>query len=236
MSVGHAMEHAEHISHSGHGGHGGHGDERLGTYVGVTMAILGVLLALCSALVGAERTLLVEKLVEQQHAHAKYQAQDVKHRAAVLALQQVHATAFAGATPTARKDDVLRIIGSVERYLSESVAAKEWTESYDRLIAAHIEAQEEYEHGLLAAEIGIVIASIALLMRRRLAWYAAVVLGLVCIVLLVRTALHTSHAVKESKATIQAAKARYEGARKGNKSTDDEKELVKSMLDWAKAN
>jgi hypothetical protein len=49
------LEHAEHISHAGHGGHGEHGgghggqghDEhgKLGTYIGITMAVLGVVLA-----------------------------------------------------------------------------------------------------------------------------------------------------------------------------------------------
>lgn len=46
-----------HSAHGGHGGPGNHGkSEKLGTFIGVTMAILGVLLAVCSALVGSERT------------------------------------------------------------------------------------------------------------------------------------------------------------------------------------
>src|SRR5690349_13942696 len=88
------LEHAEHISHAGHGhgdGHDAHAAEKLGTYIGITMAILGVLLAFCAAKVGAERTELIEVLVEQQHAHAKYQAQDIKHRLAVNNLRQLHA-------------------------------------------------------------------------------------------------------------------------------------------------
>ena len=237
MSIAHALEHAEHISHSSHGGHGAAGDhakaDRLGTYIGVTMAILGVLLAVCSALVGSERTVLVQKLVEQQNAHAKYQAQDVKHRMSFLALSQVHALAFATAQPTAKKEDVLSMVRSVERYLGESVAAKEWTTSYDTVIKVHMEAQEEFEHGLLLAEIGIVIASIALLMKRRSVWLFAVVLGGVCIFILVRTLLHVGHEVKESERAIAETKTKYEQMRSGNKSTEEENKMVRSMLDWA---
>ncbi len=63
-----AREHSEHIAHAGHGDHGT--DSKLSTHVGITMAILGVVLALCAAKVGAERTELVHSLVEQQNAHA----------------------------------------------------------------------------------------------------------------------------------------------------------------------
>jgi hypothetical protein len=110
--MGNPLEHAEHISHAGHGGHGEHGgghggqghDEqgKLGTYIGITMAVLGVVLAFCAARVGAERTDLIKALVEQQHAHAKYQAQDVKHRMAILNLRQTQ-----GAIPSAENTKVL---------------------------------------------------------------------------------------------------------------------------------
>jgi hypothetical protein len=77
MGAHETLEHAEPIAHGGHGEHGDHdhgGDQSLGMKVGVTMAILGVLLAFCAARVGAERTELVEALVDQQDAHAKSQA------------------------------------------------------------------------------------------------------------------------------------------------------------------
>ena len=43
----------EHIEHAAHGGHGGSGPAR---YIGITMALLGVMVAFCSAMVGAQRT------------------------------------------------------------------------------------------------------------------------------------------------------------------------------------
>ncbi|MEQ1515593.1 MAG: DUF4337 family protein [Usitatibacteraceae bacterium] len=175
----------------------------------------------------------MQKLVEQQNAHAKYQAQDVKHRMSFLALSQVHAISFATSIPTAKKEDVLAMARSVERYLTESVAAKEWTNSYDPVIKVHMEAQEEFEHGLLLAEIGIVIASIALLMKRREVWFISLILSVGCIFILSKTLLHVSHAVKESEQSISSTKAKYEGLRNSNKATEEEGKMVRSMLDWA---
>ena len=226
MSAAHALEHSEHIAHAGHA-------DRLGTYIGVTMAILGVVLAFCSAMVGSERTLLVQKLVEQQNAHAKYQAQDVKHRMSFLALTQVQATTFGSNNNSVSKDSVLSLARTVERYLAESVLAKEWTVSYDGVIKAHMEAQEEYEHALLAAEIGIVIASVALMIKRREAWFIAVALGLGAIVIAGQTMIHVKHEVKEAEQMIAAAGNKYETARKANKTTRIEDEFLGAVFTWA---
>ena len=73
--MSHAAESLERAEHTGHAGHGGHDGSPLPMRVGITMAILGVLLAFAAARVGYERAELVQYLVEQQHAHAKYQAQ-----------------------------------------------------------------------------------------------------------------------------------------------------------------
>src|SRR5258708_35121433 len=112
MELKDTLEHTEHITHAAHGHDDGHGSDpkqRLGTYIGITMAVLGVLLAFCAAKVGGERTELVQALVQQSNAHAQYHAQDVKHRVAVIGLQQVHATAFRSGAGTLNKSDVLGI-------------------------------------------------------------------------------------------------------------------------------
>ncbi|MGH7328856.1 MAG: hypothetical protein ACREJX_10960, partial [Polyangiaceae bacterium] len=57
-----AHEIAEHIEHAAHGGHG---DKGVGRMAGITMAILGVMLALCSAMVGGQRTDVIATMVEQ---------------------------------------------------------------------------------------------------------------------------------------------------------------------------
>src|SRR5436853_5489665 len=91
------LEHMQHVAHAGEHGHsdGEHRNpahSRLSTYAGITMAMLGVILAFASAKVGGERALLVKTMVEQQDAHMRYVAQDLKHRFAVLDLRQLRAT------------------------------------------------------------------------------------------------------------------------------------------------
>ena len=60
--VSEMLEHAEHAAHGGHGGHGGHDDHqgaKTGRMIGLTMAILGVMLAFCAAEVGSARSELI---------------------------------------------------------------------------------------------------------------------------------------------------------------------------------
>jgi hypothetical protein len=88
--VGHQAH--EHIEHAGHeGGHdSGHGG-RLARWIGLTIAILGVLLALCSAQLGAARTELVATMVEENSAKSEYTAVANKYRMLQAQLQQLHA-------------------------------------------------------------------------------------------------------------------------------------------------
>jgi len=227
--MSHAAESLERAEHTGHAGHGGHDGSPLPMRVGITMAILGVLLAFAAARVGYERAELVQYLVEQQHAHAKYQAQDIKHRSAILSLQQLHATAAVeGAKVNAA--DMVTIASSANRYFAESQAAKEWVDAYDPIIAAHSVAQEEYEHAQLAAELGIVLASIALLLRKRAPWLAGVLLGVGSIVLLAMTYLHASHDLKGTEAKLEETETHYRTLREAGKTTDTDQALVDQVL------
>jgi hypothetical protein len=226
--MSHAAESLERAEHTGHAGHGGHDGNPLPMRVGITMAILGVLLAFAAARVGYERAELVQYLVEQQHAHAKYQAQDIKHRAAILSLEQLHATAVEGSKVNAA--DMVMIANSANRYFAESQAAKEWVDAYDPIIAAHSVAQEEYEHAQLAAELGIVLASIALLLKRRAPWLAGVFLGVCAVVLLAMTYLHASHDLKGTEAKLEETETHYRTLREAGKTTDADQALVDQVL------
>lgn len=280
------LEHAEHIAHAGHGhgdGHEPQGGNMLGTYIGITMAVLGVLLAFCAAKVGAERTELIQALVEQQHAHAKYQAQDIKHRVAVNNLRQIHsqipaaeigerldqdlkkvddeAAAQAASAPkgaegaaapagaitkaaravgrsvtagqTPNREDAALLADTVDRYYHEAQAASAWVESFNPAIHAHVEAQERYELAQLLAEIGIVIASVALLVKRRIAWFAALGLGIASISYIGTTYAHTGHAVHAAEAKIEETGKEYRELRNHGKTTDSDQALVEEVRKWA---
>ena len=234
MGAHEILEHSEHISHAEHGhGHEAGGGNRLGMYVGITMAVLGVLLAFCAAKVGGERTELVQSLVEQQNAHAKYQSQNIKHRVAFLDLQAVHALAAGGAAVD--KDDLLMMASTVERYFHEAEVAKEWLEAYDPVIEAHVEAQESYERAQLFAEIGIVIASVALLLKKRLAWFAALALGVLSVGTVAVTYRHTSSVVTTAEHAIEEKGKGYADARKADKTTEQEDRLIEDVRRWAGA-
>src|SRR5690348_12401874 len=73
------LEHMEHVGHSG-GGHGHDNKGGPGKLIGVTMAVLGVLLALCAAMVGSERTELIRTMVEQSTKWGIYQSETTKFR------------------------------------------------------------------------------------------------------------------------------------------------------------
>jgi hypothetical protein len=87
-------EHMEHAAHSGHGHGDGHKDDgsaKVSKRIGITMAMLGVLLALCSAMLGGARSAMISTMVEQATVAGKAQAVSTKHRTLMAQLQQLHA-------------------------------------------------------------------------------------------------------------------------------------------------
>jgi hypothetical protein len=266
-----ALEHSEHISHaSADHGHGG----GLSTRIGITIAVLGVFLAVAGAKVGGERTELVGTMVEQEHAHAEFQMQNIKHRMTVLVLRQVHAamqtgvsvkdfdadlqkietealkrpdtastiplivqtvrslghTAMQRAIPS--KADALMLARLVDRYYEEQESAKKWVDEFDPAVKAHADAQEQYEWGQLAAEFGVVICSLALLFRSRMAWIVSLGLGLVSMGIVVATFIHTSHVVHQANANIEEARKVYEEKHLAGKTRPLDKAMVEDVLEF----
>ncbi|HEY2404590.1 MAG TPA: DUF4337 family protein [Polyangiaceae bacterium] len=257
MSMHEVVEHIEHAAHEGHGG--GHGN--VTKYIGLTMALLGVMVAFCSALVGAQRTDLIQSLVEQSTRVGLYQTESMKFRAMeanselLKALspepdeeKKIAETLRSKRGASGRKDDEdtaeLKdlIASSVEdladlltpdhhvltdfnniahRYERDMKEAKEDADSYDKMIEAHQEAAEGYEYGLLFAEIGIVVASVALLLSNRIVWTVSVVLGLSCIGVTSMTYVHTRHTVEEAALKIKQAADNVVQLEKDDDTPDD---------------
>ncbi len=211
------LERAEHVGHAGHdGGHGpqGKGPTRA---IGVTMAALGVTLALCAALVGMQRTELIRTMVEQSNKVGLFHTEVVKFRVAEAdyeilksitpkkeEIAKMEKTLREKRVASGREDDedtaelkdliasstediadlvtpdpeeVTRLRGLAKRYERDMKEAREDAEAYDLKVEAHREAAEGYEHAQLAAEIGIVVASVALLLGSRMAWLMALLIG-----------------------------------------------------------
>jgi hypothetical protein len=248
--MGGAHEIAEKIEeaahHDGGGAHGGHGGG-IGKFVGLTMAVIGVLLAICSAYVGSERTELVKTMVEQSNTYSEFQASSTKYRAMMAQIQQTYAitpsrklatealerldqiqvpkesqelATLEKATlkeltvlMTPRKSEIESFLGTIARYDEERKAARDWAESYEDEVHAHFEGSEDFEKAQLLAEIGIVIASIALLRSSKPFWYVSIVAAVVCAIVVGKTWTSLRREVHEAEEKQVHAKEHYEELR-----------------------
>ena len=226
---------------------GGHGADNTGKYIGLTMAILGVLLAFSSAMVGSERTELTKTMVEQTNAFNEYQAASTKYRVLLGAMQQLyaqtpmrtHATdalehldriavapeqqAMANLQKAAMKESMTMLqprrsevegyLDNVARYSAERDAAKAWAESFDEEVHTHFEGSERFEKGQLLAEIGIVIASIALLLHNRPAWYVSIASAVACVGIVGGAWMSGRHHMVAAEEKVHHAKTHYDDLR-----------------------
>jgi hypothetical protein len=252
------VEDMERVTHAGQEGGASGG---IGKSVGITMAMLGVLLALSSALVSGQRTELIATMVEQANAGTKFQALSTKYRVLLAQLQQLHslmpdperfkkwdeesrklqgqissadlgrisriirfenAKNLGAEIPT--KDDLLQFVTRISALEKEQEAAREWTESFNSAIAAHSRAAEHYEWSQLSSEIGIVIASIALLFSNRKAWFASVGLGVATVVIAGITFVATTTQLHSAEKSIEESRAQFEhfNGDAAGKAADDE--------------
>jgi hypothetical protein len=259
-----ATEMLEHMEHAGHAGHGGHGEDHKagpGKQIGITMAILGVMLAFCAAMVGSARTELIATMVEQSNRWSLYQAESMKYRVMEADVEMLHALTPSKAEVnkfeeelkkvkrpggkdddedtqelkaaielstkeladvlTPDKEDEDRLLKLARRYEHDMAEAKEDAEAYDDAIHAHFRASEHYEWAQLMAEIGIVIASIALLMSNRAVWSVAVLLGAACAGTIAHTHFTTHSALAAAERKIEEAQKRTELIEDQDKDDDD---------------
>src|SRR3954466_712487 len=150
------LEQAEHAAHSAKHAH----HNKL---FGVTMALIGVLIAFCSAMVGSERNELTRTMIEQTQPHADYTSASTKLRLIMIEVEKQHARIASARDPQGGWSPVPRFIELAGDYSKERNLAKNWADTYRPLVEAHFDAAEGYEHAQLIAEIGIVLASLGVL-------------------------------------------------------------------------
>jgi hypothetical protein len=250
--VSEATEMLEHMEHAGHGGgHGEHGAGGKGgrpgpgKAIGITMAVLGVMLALCAALVGSQRTELIKTTIEQSNKWGIYQSESMKFRVIEADAEILHAITpsraevkkFESALKEVRShsgkadnEDTAELKEAIDvatreladilspdkededhfatmrlAYKRDMAEAKEDAEAYDGAIEAHQEGAEWYERAQLCAEIGIVIASIALLLGDRKVWGVAVAIGATGAVIIGMTYVRTGQKLTLAEQKIELA-------------------------------
>ena len=261
--VSEMLENAEHAAHGGHSEHGGGGNT--GKMIGLTMAILGVLLAFCAAQVGSARTELIKTMVEQTQASAEKQAQSTKYRMLFSQLEQLRAIAptneqvaelkhkiealkavthpeqtdaVQGALlmgvgiaqmiqPTA--EPLARLIGLTRRAGYKSRLAHHWAESFEPAVSAYSNQAEGFEHGQLCAEIGIVLASIALLMSNKKAWAGSIALGVLCAGLVGFTFVTEGPKQHAAEEAIEEAHHHYEASASGPQDSADDEDTLHAL-------
>jgi hypothetical protein len=106
---------------------------------------------------------------------------------------------------TPDKEDEVHFASLRNAYKRDMAEAKEDAEAYDGAIEAHQGAAEQYERAQLCAEIGIVIASIALLLGSRRVWGVSVVIGGAGALIIGMTFMHTSQALASAEKKIEDA-------------------------------
>lgn len=278
MGAAEVLEHMEHAAHAGHhddhGGGGGaghasgHGKKgtTFGMKVGLTMAILGVMLAYSGALVGASRTELITALTNQNLSQTKFQGNAARFRTLHTTLRNLYSrsapteeitklragltAATAGVTDpqvlatlhTLQLDlegvialldpdrvQMRQMMWTAKKFMRERDAAGKWSDAYMPLVADWTEAAEHYEWGQLAAEIGIVIASIGLLLQSRMMWAGAIGLGGVALAVIITTKVETGAAVDKHEAVVEKTKDRFFELKKTQDEVGDDNQLFDDM-------
>ncbi len=127
------------------------------------------------------------------------------------------------------KDALLKSATLVHNYRLERDAASDWIDSFDTVIRAHTEAGEHYEWAQLCAEVGIVIASIALLFSSRKVWSIALALGAVAVGILGWTYTTTRAELREAEHRIEESGHKYRFLRKALDDRAEEEEMLRGL-------
>src|SRR5262249_46553046 len=234
MSEAHeALERAEHAAHGG--GHEDHGHGQghkggSGKIIGLTMALIGVLIALCAAMVGSERNELTKAMILQTQAHSDYPSASTKFRLIMLELEKQRGAMVTGTAPSPETNPVLaRFLRLYLDYSSERALSKAWADSYEPVVEAHFEAAEGYEKAQLIAEIGIVLASLGVLLNSRPAWMVSIVIAALAIARPGRTWIPTRASVGDDMAKVEKAEHAYQGLRKAHTGANEDEQTVDQL-------
>jgi len=193
------------------------------------MALIGVLIAFCAAMVGSERNELTRAMIRQTQAHSDYTSASAKYRLVLIELEKQHARVASARDNPGGWSPVQRFVELASDYSDERDLSKKWAESYEPLVEAHFDAAEGYEHAQLIAEIGIVTASLAVLLASRAAWLVSLLLSAACVLQVGRTYLPTRHEVLESKERIAQSQDEYVGLRKTHVDANEDKEAIEQF-------
>ena len=218
-------EHGDHHDNSPHPS-GQHAPTKLsqGTLIGLTMGLIAILIALCAAFVGGERNEMTRTMIEQTQANSNATSASIKFRLVMLNIERLRVEAD---VPQALRERFVRLFGD---YGDERALSANWASSYDPLITTHFNATEGYERAQLIAEVGVVLASIAVLLGSRIPWYASILMGGLSIGQIGMTYVKTQQEVQPVLANIEHLEHAYKELRRQHTS-DNSDEVAVNALD-----
>jgi hypothetical protein len=206
-------------------------------HIGLTMALIGVLIAFCAAMVGSQRNELTRTMIEQTQAHSDYSSASTKFRIVMIELERLRGASSAplsDAPNASQLPGLKRFLRLYLDYSKERTFAKTWADSYQPEIDAHFGAAESYEKAQLVAEIGIVIASLAVLLSNRLAWIVSIVFAALCVAMLGKTSLATRNTVIQTTDAIRQTEHAYKELRKAHLAANEDETTVDQLDPGAK--
>ncbi len=211
-----AMEQSEEGEHSGHGGN------RL---IGLTMGLIGVLIALCAAQVGGARNELSRNMIEQTQATSDATSASTKYRIVMIDIEHLRAEP-AASVPTQVRERFVRLYSD---YAKERMITAAWAASYQPLVEADFKAAELFERSQLIAEIAIVFASLAVLMTSRPAWYFSMVLAVCSLGQLGWTYVHTRQQAEPIEKLVEQQRDAYQELRRAHTADHSDEAAVDAL-------
>jgi hypothetical protein len=184
--------------------------------VGLTIALIGVLIAFCAAMVTSEQNELTRTMTEQTQAHSDYSGASTKFRSVMIELEKLRSQSSLGSTEARPLPESKRFLRLSLDYSRERDFAKTWVDTYQPAIEAHFDAAQSYHHAQLVAEIGLVVASLAIMLPSRRAWMLSILLAVISIGVLTFTFLKTRRSLSHALGNIRQAENAYQQLRKAH--------------------
>ena len=207
--------------------HGHHETENLlnNKIVGLSIGILAVIVAVTAALGSSQRDKMTQAMIRQSQAIAKEASGSAKLRSVLIELERLSSLAKENRSERELRDQ----LSFYSDYLAERNISKEWAESMDPSIEIHLEATEDYDTAQLLAEMGIAIASLAMLIHSRKVWYLSLVLGVLSMLQLAKTSYKVHHENTSIEMKIGEIAKRYEDLRAKHEKNGADARLIKEL-------
>jgi hypothetical protein len=197
--------------------------------MGLTMALIAVLIAFCAALVGSERNEFTRFMIKQTQANSDYIGASTKFRLIMLELEKQRGSIMVPDSHPTNTPTMRRFLQLYLDYSKEERFSKAWADSYEPLTSAHFEAAEGYEKAQLVAEIAIILASLGVLLANRTAWLVSIAVAALCVVQLGRTSVKTRQVVHQTHTAIAQAEEAYQQLRKQHAAANEDAKTVEQL-------